>query len=152
MTDPADFPSTTPRWGLPLLFAGQAQKEFFVNAALSRFDALAHPAIDGEVLAPPADPAEDGCWLVAANGGDAFAGREGQLAFRQAGAWAFVEPREGLRVFDKSAGQYLLFAGVWRREAGVAEPVGGQTVDVEARAAISELIAALSRSGIFAGD
>ena len=33
MTDPLIFPSATPRYSLPQLFAGQAQKEATVNAA-----------------------------------------------------------------------------------------------------------------------
>ena len=32
----------TPRWALPFLFAGQAQKEMFHNEALVRIDALVH--------------------------------------------------------------------------------------------------------------
>ena len=32
----------TPRWALPQLFAGQAQKEVFHNEALARIDMLLH--------------------------------------------------------------------------------------------------------------
>lgn len=148
MPDPLEFPSTTPRHELPLLFARQAQKEAFVNAALSRCDALLHPAIEGETAAPPPDPAEGECWLVAAGAAGDFAGREGQIASRQTGQWVFAVPRDGMRVLDRSTGQHVLRSGHWRREQPVAGPSGGMTVDQEARTAIGELIAALSRTGI----
>ena len=152
MTDPVQFPASTPRYSLPLLFSGQAQKEFFVNAALSRCDALLHPVVEGEIAVPPADPAEDQCWLVSSAASDAFAGREGDLAIRQAGEWIFVAPRDGLRVFDRSTSQFLLYVGTWRREPAVAAPSDGQTVDVEARFAIGQLIGVLKRCGILADD
>jgi hypothetical protein len=149
MPDPLEFPATTPRHSLPLLFAGQAQKEFFVNAALSLCDALLHPAIDGEAASPPAAPAEAECWLVMGGASGEFAGREGHLACRQAGAWLFAAPRDGMRVFDRSTGQVLVHIGEWRRGAAVQAPVGGATIDQEARAAIAAVIAALSRLGVF---
>ena len=47
----------TPRWGLPLLFAGQAQKEIFHNEALMLVDALLHGRVESADLgAPPTDP------------------------------------------------------------------------------------------------
>jgi len=42
MTDPITFDSTSPRFGLPLLFSGQVQKEVYLNEALSRLDGLTH--------------------------------------------------------------------------------------------------------------
>lgn len=120
----------------------------FVNAALSLCDALIHPAIEGERSTPPASPVEGESWLVAATGASGeFAGREEQLACREANAWAFAIPRDGMQVFDRSTGQLMLFSDGWRRHTGIAEPSGGATVDIEARVAIGQLISALSHIG-----
>jgi len=110
---------------------------------------LLQPSVEGEAAAPPASPEDGECWLVAAGASGDFAGRDGQLASRQAGGWLFAAPRDGMRVFDRAAGQFAIYAGGWSREPGILEPAGGSTVDTEARVAIGQLIAALSRSGIF---
>lgn len=148
MTDPIQYPSTTPAHDLPLLFAGQSQKEFFVNAAFSRCDALLHPVIEGEIATEPVAPEEGQGWLVAQNASGAFAGRTGMLAVRQSGAWQFFSPSDGMRLFDRSTGQQVLFAGHWRRAGPLDPPSGGQTVDAEARTAINQIIAAMSHCGI----
>jgi hypothetical protein len=150
MTDPLSYPAVTPRHALPLLFPGQAQKEAFVNAAHALADSLLHPAIEGEAAAPPASPDDGECWLVAAGASGEFAGKEGQLACRQAGVWLFAAPVTGMRAFDRSSGQHVLFADGWRRETPPAPVTGGATVDSEARAALDALVAALRRCGIFA--
>lgn len=152
MIEPLSFPSTTPRHGLPLLFAGQAQKEATINAAQLLADLLLHPAIEGEAAAPPANPAEGSSWLVAAPAGGPFIGHEGALAGYAAGAWTFAAPRDGMRVFDRSTGQFLLYLGGWRREAAPAYPAGGTTIDVEARAAIVAILQLLRRTAILARE
>jgi hypothetical protein len=149
MTDPFLFDTASPRYGLPLLFSGQAQKEAFVNEAHALADALLHCAIEGEAAAPPASPAEGEAWLVAAAGTGAWAGKDGQLACRQGGNWLFVPPRDGLRVLDRSTGQDRRFLGSWRIAEEPGEPIGGSVVDAEARTAISQLIAALRVAGIY---
>ena len=147
MTDPLSFPSTTARYQLPLLFAGQAQKEVSVNSAHALADMLLHPAIEGESGAPPSGAADGDCWLVGASATDQFAGQEGLLASRQAGVWTFIRPRDGMRVFDRSNGNFRLFAGGWRRETALAEPAGGMTIDAEARASIVAILHLLQRTG-----
>lgn len=148
MTDPVQYPSTTPLHDLPLLFPGQSQKEFFVNAALSRCDALLHPVIEGETATEPSTPQDGQGWLVAENGTGAFADRDGMLAFRQAGTWQFVVVNDGMTVLDRATGQRMVFAEQWRRLGPIAPPTGGATVDVEARTVINQIIAAMSHSGV----
>lgn len=149
MTDPVAFPTTTARHALPMLFAGQAQKEFTVNAACARIDLLLHPAIEGVQADPPASPDDGECWLVASGATGAFAGHDGSLAGRQAGTWVFAEPTEGLRAYDRGTGQWLHYAGMWHRAEAPLAPAGGATVDAEARGTIVALIEALKVAGIF---
>ena len=149
MTDPIAFESTSPRFGLPLLFSAQSGKETFVNEAFAIADALLHCSIEGETAAPPTSPADGENWLVGSGATGEWAGHDGDLACRQSGNWLFVSPRDGLRVFDRSVAQEQLFSGSWRKAAAPVEPLGGMTVDAEARAAITNLVAALRALGIF---
>jgi len=148
MADPISFTSTSPRFGLPFLFPGQAQKEFFVNEAHALADLLLHPAIEGEDAVAPTDPSDGECWLVAAGAGGEWTGHDGELACYQSCNWIFATPRDGMTVLDQAAGQLRRYADGWQMASPVAEPSGGATVDTEARAAITGLIAALVAAGI----
>ena len=132
--------------------AGQAQKEFFVNEAHARLDLLLHAAVLGEADAPPASPADGDCWLVGPAGTGEWSGHEGELAGRQAGAWIYVSPRDGVRVHDLAADQVLLYSGEWRRSAAPALPSGGAVVDSEARGTLATLIDALKLAGVFPAE
>jgi hypothetical protein len=149
MTDPINFTSTTPRWALPLLFAGQSQKEFYVNEAHALTDALLHAVCEGETAEAPATPVEGEAWLVAADATGEWTGEDGKLASRQAGNWLFSAPSDGMRLFDRSTGQMLLYRGGWQRPTPPALPSGGAVIDTEARAAIADLVTALADAGIF---
>lgn len=149
MPDPISFDSTSPRFELPLLFAGQAQKEAFVNEAHALADALLHCAIEGEAAAPPTTPVEGENWLVAASPTGAWAGQAGKIACRQAGNWLFVAPRDGMTLLNRTNGQQRRYFASWLAPTAPATPSGGTTVDTEARAAINALVAALRTAGIF---
>lgn len=150
MSDPLLFDTTSPRFALPMLFAGQAQKEVFVNEAHVLLDALIHCAIEGTASVPPASPADGSGWLVGTAPSGAWTEQEGKLAFRQAGNWLFVSPRDGMSVLDRATGQTSRFHGEWRVPVAPAEPSGGSVVDSEARTAILQLLASLRDAGIFA--
>lgn len=152
MTDPLAFTSVSPRYALPLLFAGQAQKELFVNEAHALTDALLHPAIEGEADDPPASPAEGECWLVGPAPTGAWEDHAGRLACLQAGSWIFATPRDGMHVLDRTTGQSIRFLDGWHRPVLPEAPSGGSTVDSEARAAIAELVDILIASGILPGS
>lgn len=151
MTDPISFDSTTPRFDLPRLFAGQAQKELFVNEAHARLDALLHCAVEGTLSSPPASPLDGQSWLVGTSPSGDWAGQAGSIASRQAGQWLFTDPRDGLRVLDRATGQEKRYLGGWLAPAAPASPTGGSTVDAEARAALSDLVARLREAGVFPG-
>jgi hypothetical protein len=149
MSQPLTFDTSSPRFGLPLLFAGQSQKEVFVNEALALTDALLHCAIEGTASVPPASPAEGDNWLVDAAASGDWLGQDGAIACRQGGNWLFVIPRVGMRVYDRSAGQVRLYDGGWIAPSAPASPSGGTVVDTEARAAIDALVSAIQSAGIF---
>lgn len=149
MTEPVSFTSTTPRHLLPFLFAGQAQREFFVNESLARIDLLLHPAVEGERADPPADPVAGECWIIGPSATGAWQGHDGQLAAWQGGQWLVAAAVPGMRVHDRTSGGQLRYEGQWERIARPADPAGGATVDAEARAAIAAIIEAMARFGTF---
>lgn len=150
MSDPITFAAASPRFAIPLLFAGQSQKEFFVNEAHALIDALLHAAVEGEEDTPPSEPADGECWLVGEAPSGAWAGHAGALASYQSGGWIFVDPRDGMRVLDRATAQEIRYRGGWQRPATPSQPEGGTTVDTEARAAIAALVGALIAAGILA--
>ena len=149
MTQPVEFTDSSARFNLPFLFAGQAQKEFFVNQAHALTDMLLHTSVLGEATAPPIDPSDGDMWMVAASATGIWAGREGQLAGLQAGVWTFVAPADGMQVFDQTTGQFAIYSSGWIRSVPPVTPDSGQTVDSELRAAFGQLIEALRNAGIF---
>lgn len=151
MPEPILTTTRTPRHSLPFLFAGQAQKEAFVNEALARLDALIQPVVEGEIAEPPANPQAGDCYIVASPATGAWAGHDHALATWAETQWLFAEPREGARVHDVGAGSLAVFsiAEGWRRAAAPAAPSGGAIQDVEARAAIVTLVEALRALAVF---
>ena len=150
MSDPIALASSTPALGLPLLFAGQAQKEFFVNEALCLLDSLHARAVTASQPAPPASAADGVCYRVTAGATGAWAGQEDHLAVQVAGAWHFVAPAAGMVVFDRATGGLVIFRSQWQPATIVAAPSGGTVIDVEARATLEALIAALGTMGVLA--
>jgi hypothetical protein len=148
MPQTINFASATPRLSLPQLFVGQTQKEFIVNEGLARIDALLQASIEGSAATPPPMPDEGETWLVAATATDNWVGHEDKLASFQSGNWVIVEPRDGFFVYDRSAGQWILYNSGWQKCVSIAPPAAGSNIDIEARQVINELIQALNTAGI----
>lgn len=92
------MPATT-RHLLPLLSAGQAQKEIAHNEALVALDHLLHPVVeDIGINVPPAHPDEGQGWIIGEAPTEAWAGRAGQIAWWTIGGWRFSVPFEGLNI------------------------------------------------------
>lgn len=151
MPEPVSTTARTARHDLPYLFAGQTQKEAFVNEALARLDALVQPAVLGTAAAPPADPRAGDCYIVAADPQGDWAGRADAIASWAGNQWLFAAPMPGSHAFDRSHGGYAIFDTVagWQRPAAPAMPTAGETQDREARAALAQLVAALRVFGLF---
>lgn len=150
MTEPSLFPSSTARMGLPLLFAAQAQKEFFINEGLVLNDILHNATAEGMASSPPSSPGDGLCWLVASGATGEFADRDEALASWQQGQWIFVSPVEGMTVFDRSISRRRYYRSGWQIAAAVTTPAQGTVIDQQARNAITALIDALRTAGIVA--
>jgi hypothetical protein len=159
----------TDRTGMPLLAAGQTQKETYHNEALTVADLL----ICGVVTAPsagspPATPESGILYQVPAAATGAWSGQDGQLSAYTQGGWRFVAPFEGLRLTQREGGIERRWTGtgwevgqtrtnevlvggqkvVGSRVAAIAAPAGGTTVDAEARNCLSAMLDALKAHGL----
>jgi hypothetical protein len=150
MSEPFAFPSVTPAIGLPLLTAGQAQKEFFVNQALSLLDALHPRMVIASQSVPPATAPDGSCFRVTQNPAAAWAGHEDDIAVMVGGGWHFVRPIAGMEIFEQAASYWLVYRGQWQSVAAPASPSGGPVIDIEARATLATLIQALVTLGLLA--
>ena len=150
MSDPIPFEGATARLALPLLFAGQAQKEFTVNEALLRADIAVQCVVEGEADAPPAAPAIGEVWLVGTTPTGDFAEHALGIAGWTADGWRFVAPRDGFVVFDRAAQCFRRFTGIWEKPVAPSSPTGGATIDVEARDALVRILEKLVDAGVFA--
>ncbi|MGT2486773.1 DUF2793 domain-containing protein [Methylobacterium oryzae CBMB20] len=103
----------TPRLGLPLIAASQAQKHVTHNEALDLLDALVQLAcLDKDLAAPPPDPAEGDRYLVVASEpGGAWAGLAGQVVRYADGVWTGAVPRAGWRAWLIDEADLYVFDG-----------------------------------------
>jgi len=157
------------RWALPMLFAGQAQKEMFYNEALVRIDMLLHARANSADLATPPEAPEMGdCWIVAAGATGAWEGRDGQVAGWTDGGWRFILPQAGLQFSIADRDHALVHDGaVWAaaplredgvylsgikvlgaRQPAIPAPSGGGVVDAEARTTLDQLLTTLRLHGL----
>ncbi|THD38334.1 MAG: DUF2793 domain-containing protein [Sphingomonas sp.] len=162
---------TTDRFALPLLQPGQAQKEMFHNDALAALDLLVQPTVETIGLeTPPTAPESGQCWIVGDSPVGAWAGKAGQLAGWSAAGWRFAVPREGTAAWviadaltaryrdggwtlGEETAAHLAIGGdavVGARQAAIAAPSGGATVDAESRTAIAAMLGALRAHGLIA--
>ncbi|PAX07014.1 DUF2793 domain-containing protein [Sphingomonas lenta] len=162
---------STARLGLPLLAAGQAQKELWHNEALALLDMVACAGVEElGASAPPATPMPGRAWVLGADPVGAWAGHARELAGWTDGGWRFVAPFEGLSVWVVAEKLHATFTGgrwvpgevrarrvlvdgvpvVGPQRPAIAAPAGGATVDAEARAGLEQVLAALRAHGLIA--
>ncbi|OWK27644.1 DUF2793 domain-containing protein [Sphingomonas mucosissima] len=159
----------TPRLRLPLLHAGQAQKELDHNEALALLDFAVQPAVMAMGLdAPPPQPGEGECWIVGAHPTGEWSGRALSLAGWTANGWRFLDPRNGMTVWRTEDGLMARYTeGSWRigevhaskvliegnamltaPQPPIADTAGGATIDREAREAIEAVLETLRVHGL----
>lgn len=148
MTEPLSYSTATPRLGLPMLFAGQAQKETTVNEALVAIDILLSGSVEGVIAAPPITPDVGMAWIVGPAANGEFAGKTGQIAGWTEGGWRFIRPVDGMRMLDREAAAMRHYSDGWTLVSSPLPPVGGTVIDIEARACIAALISALEEIGV----
>lgn len=158
------------RLKLPLLAAAQAQKEVTHNEALALADIAIQAVV--QAVAPAAVPTAavvGQCWIVGPAPTGAWAGQPGKIAAFTSGGWRFLAPFEGMQAWSIGDGVHARRdASGWivgsvtaanvsidglqivgARRPRVLAPSGGTTVDSQARAAITALIAGLEAHGLF---
>ena len=107
----------TPRLGLAMLAAAQAQKHVTHNDALASLDGLVQASVLAvDTASPPATPSEGDAFLVSASpvATGPFAGQALNLAFFINGAWRFMVPQSGWLVFVRATSVFVVFyGGAW---------------------------------------
>jgi hypothetical protein len=103
---------TTPRSGLPLLAAAQAQKHVTHNEALLQLDALGCARVlDRDLTAPPGSPADGDTYLIHATATGDWTGQDGRIAFAIDGGWRFYDPFAGLMAYVTDETKLIVFDG-----------------------------------------
>lgn len=148
MPELLSYSTATPCLGLPMLFAGQAQKETTVNEALVTLDFLLPGAVEGVTSVPPTDPEVGMAWIVGPDAAGAFAGQVDRIGGWTQGGWRFVQPRQGMRLLDRTINAYRYYSDGWSLVAAPLLATGGSTVDIEARSCLAALLTALEEIGI----
>lgn len=162
----------TVRLQLPLIEPGQAQKELFHNEALLLLDAAVQASVEAVGLeAPPTAPEPGQSWIIGGAPIGGWSGRADALTSWTQGGWRFVQPVEGMAVWDAGEQAVARFiAGRWEkgvlrgqsvvlqgqrvvgpRGPAIADPGGGTVVDEPARAAVLAILATLRRHGLIEG-
>jgi Protein of unknown function (DUF2793) len=104
--------SDTPLLALPYIAGSQAQKHVTHNEALTLLDGLLHLSVISRSLAtPPASPVDGDRYLVAASPTGTWATHAGQVALLVEGAWRFLNPRKGWRLWVEAENLFLIFDG-----------------------------------------
>ncbi|MCD2317647.1 DUF2793 domain-containing protein [Sphingomonas sp. IC-11] len=159
----------TARLRLPLLHAGQAQKELDHNEALTMLDLAVQPAVVAMgVDVPPQEPAEGECWVIGSQPVSEWAGREGAVAGWTLAGWRFLPARPGMTVWRIEDGLTARYeAGSWRigevrasrividgasmlaaPQPAIPGVTGGSTIDLQAREAVEAVLETLRVHGL----
>lgn len=143
---------TSARFDLPFLAAGQAQKEVTHNEALALIDLALCPVVEAVgINVPPSAPAPGQAWIVGTVPTASWLGAADSLAGWTSGGWRFVALPFGASVTVRASGlKWRRNSSGWQIAPSLSAPTGGTVVDVECRAALSAIVAALASQGLVA--
>ena len=136
----------TARLGLPHIIQGQAQKEVTHNEALDILEMLVQSFAISVTNDPPATPLLDAWYIVGANPTGAWIGKGKSIAGFISGAWKFVTPKNGFRVYVQADEvEYIYTNGSWVQSSGGTgdtvnfDPTGTDLTSTNVQEAIVEL-------------
>lgn len=146
----------TARLAIPLIAAGQSQKDVTHNEAVLALERLtALSVVSDTAVSPPASPADGGVWIVPAAGVAGWGQAAGTLMHRDQEAWLAVPPQRGQMAFVSDSARLVVHAGGrWKTVRQMdapqqpALPVGGAIVDAEARAMLAAIMDILALHGL----
>ncbi len=147
------MPDTTPILQLPYILPSQAQKHVTHNEAIRVLDVLVQLAVTARNLgAPPASPAQGDRYIVATGANGAWAGKVGQIALFENGAWQFFVPSEGWTAWVTSEQVLASYNGTaWVSQADapliVAQLGISATADANNRLSLSSPATLLNHAG-----
>ena len=163
--------SATTRLGLPMLTAGQAQKEITHNEALQTLDFITAACVEEPPRSdPPATPVTGACYIVGTSPTGVWVGKPANLACYSAGGYRFIPPFEGLSVLMRSTGTLAVYRqGAWdlgsvmgarlvvdgqqvvgARATAIPMVTGGTVIDVQCRNGLALVLAAMRQHGLIA--
>ena len=159
------------RLAMPLLKPGQAQKEMVHNEAIAILDLLVQPSVVAAGLdTPPGSPGEGQCWIIGTAPTGVWAGHAASLAGWTTGGWRFAAPFDGITVWSVADSLFARYSGgawtlgdmvaarvtiggeqvIGARRPAIADPAAGSVIDVESRAALTAVLAAMRAHGLIA--
>lgn len=161
----------TERLLLPMLIAGQAQKEIYHNEALHLLDALVAGAVEGPPQDdPPASPSSGQCYIVGGSPSGEWSQYPNNVAVFSGAGWRFIAPVAGMSLLVKTSGTLATYGSAgWEvgtvrasrvivdgdqvigpRGEAIASPAGGSVIDAEARLAVEGVLSVLREHGLIA--
>ena len=104
--------SNSPNLALPYIAANQAQKHVTHNDAIAMIDGIMQLSVVSRGLnAPPVTFVDGNRFLIGAAPTNDWLNQPGQIAFRNAGLWQFLNPRKGWVIWIEAESILLVFDG-----------------------------------------
>lgn len=87
-------------------------------------------AVEGVLDTPPGSPSDGFAWLVGSSPTGAWVGHADEIAYRRAGAWEYLPPYDGAKVYDRANNYELAYGGGAWTPPGEIVPVETEVVSL----------------------